>query len=523
MRNAMKRADFGHDHGTIASTRPRKKSAARSPSKAVVPHATAPEKPKKAARPAQHPEALVQFMMQGWKKRDGKLPAAIANAAAFAKRRSALSKRFPGEWIVIPTGHEKVRANDTVYRFRPGSDFFYLTGNVEPDCVLVLEPLPKGGHSHVLFVEPNPGRSDRTFFTDHAKGELWVGPRLGVKESKARFGVHACRGLPELGETLQSIAKKRKAGKGVRVLRGFSDAVDKALPGKAAHDAELAELLSEMRLIKDDLEIAELTAVVRSTQRAFEDVIRALQWSKTEREVEGTFNLRARVEGNDVGYGTIAASGANACILHWTRNDAALKKRDLLLLDAGVEGHQLYTADITRTLPISGKFGKAQREVYDLVCDAQAAALKAVKPGNDFMEPNRAAQRVLAEGLVRMGILKVSVEEALHPDHQLQKRYTLHNTSHMLGIDVHDCAKARQEVYRYGKLRPGMVLTIEPGLYFQPDDLTVPEKYRGIGVRIEDDVLVTKTGMKNISGSIPRTSAEVEAWMARIWESYYRC
>jgi Xaa-Pro aminopeptidase len=228
------------------------------------------------------------------------------------------------------------------------------------------------------------------------------------------------------------------------------------------------------------------------------------------------FNLRARVEGNDAGYGTIAATGANACILHWTRNDGEIRQKDLLLLDAGIEGHQLYTADITRTLPISGKFSKEQREVYDLVRAAHQAALDAVKPGNDFMEPNRAAQRVLAEGLERMGIL-ASAEEALAPDRQLQKRYTLHGTSHMLGIDVHDCAKARQEVYRYGQLLPGMVLTIEPGLYFQPDDLTVPAKYRGIGVRIEDDVLVTKTGMKNLSQSIPRDSDDVEKWMRAVW------
>jgi Xaa-Pro aminopeptidase len=141
-----------------------------------------------------------------------------------------------------------------------------------------------------------------------------------------------------------------------------------------------------------------------------------------------------------------------------------------------------------------------------------------VKPGNDFMEPNRAAQRVLAYGLVELGILE-DAEFALRPEQQLQKRYTLHNTSHMLGIDVHDCAKARNEVYRYGKLKPGMVLTVEPGLYFQPDDLTVPKKYRGIGVRIEDDVLVTATGMKNLSGSIPRDADAVERWMAKIWKS----
>jgi Xaa-Pro aminopeptidase len=485
-----------------------------------------------AAPPAAHPDALVAFMMKDWAPRDPKvLPR--EHVEIFRARRQKLSRRFLGDLLVIPTGHEKTRANDTTYRFRPGSDFFYLTGNLEPDCVLVLVPNARGGHDHVLFVEPNPGRSDKTFFTDHSKGELWVGPRLGVKESAIRFGFRHAKGLPELAAFLSSeskkLSKKRRAR--VRVLTGFSSSLDGFLgrphrhadsargdlsPAPNEADAELAAFLSELRLIKDELEIAELEQVTRSTKRAFEDVIVALATARTEREVEGTFNLTARVLGNDVGYGTIAASGANACILHWTRNDAKLGPRDLLLLDAGVEGHQLYTADITRTLPISGKFSPAQREVYDLVCRAQKAALGAVKPGNDFMEPNRRAQRVLAEGLVAMGILK-DAERALAPDQQLQKRYTLHNTSHMLGIDVHDCAKARNEVYRYGKLLPGMVLTVEPGLYFQPDDLTVPKKYRGIGVRIEDDVLVTDTGMRNLSGSIPRDADAVERWMATLW------
>jgi Xaa-Pro aminopeptidase len=246
-------------------------------------------------------------------------------------------------------------------------------------------------------------------------------------------------------------------------------------------------------------------------------VIRRLRKATSEREVEGVFNLRARVEGNSVGYGTIAACGEHACILHWTRNDGTVKPGALLLLDAGVEGNSLYTADITRTLPVSGTFSKEQREVYDLVLAAQAAAFKKVKPGNDFMEPNRAAMRVLAGGLERMGILE-SAEEALKEENQFYRRYTLHNVSHMLGLDVHDCAQARQESYKLGKLKPGMVLTVEPGLYFQVDDLTVPAKYRGIGVRIEDDVLVTEKGMKNLSADIPREVHEVEAWMAHLWK-----
>ncbi|HET9622268.1 MAG TPA: M24 family metallopeptidase, partial [Kofleriaceae bacterium] len=221
--------------------------------------------------------------------------------------------------------------------------------------------------------------------------------------------------------------------------------------------------------------------------------------------------------GNDVGYGTIAAAGAHACTLHYTSNDGRIEDGELLLLDAGVENRALYTADITRVLPISGTFTPAQREVYELVLEAQRAALAAVQPGNDFMEPNRRAMRVLAHGLERLAILPMSAEEALKDEHQFYRRYSLHNVSHMLGLDVHDCAKARAEVYKYGALAVGMVLTIEPGLYFQPDDLTVPERYRGIGVRLEDDVLVTADGHSNLSAHIPTTADDVERWIADLW------
>ncbi len=458
------------------------------------------------AREPVNPQALIDFMMQGWQPRALEVTPVEA-LAHHRRRRAALSRLFRGDALVIPTGHEQTRANDTTWRFRPGSDFFYLTGNHEPDAVLVMVPTAKGHRAH-LFVEPNPGRSSPTFYTDRAKGELWVGPRLGVPESLKRFGVDEAHAL----ETLPAFMKRLKQP---RMLRTAASQVAASV-AETPRDGELATALAELRLIKDELEIAQLEAVVAATHRGFDDVLRAMPSSTSERHVEGVFALRARVDGNDVGYGTIAASGANACILHWTRNDAALRKKDLLLLDAGVEGHSLYTADITRTVPMSGRFSAAQREVYELVWRAQQAALKAVKPGADFMQPNREAMRVLAEGLCAMGILRMPVSEALHPEHQFYKRYSLHNVSHMLGLDVHDCARARQEVYRYGPLRPGMVLTVEPGLYFQTDDLTVPAKSRGIGVRIEDDVLVTETGMRNLSARIPSRADKVEAWVQRL-------
>lgn len=470
--------------------------------------------PTAAAHDSDVPAALEAFMLQGWAPRTVDATP-IPHLAAFQARRRALCALYPGEILIVPTGHPKVRANDTVYRFRPGSDFAWLTGNHEPDCVLVLLPRATGGHEEVLYVEPST-RGNITFFTDRQRGELWVGPRLGVEASAVRFGVDRCCALGELPAWLATLAAQDAAPR--RLLRGLDTASDAALPERP-EDADLAARLSELRLRKDAQEIEELSVVIAATKRGFEDVIRGLRTARSEREVEGIFSLRARVEGNDVGYGTIAACGAHACILHWTRNDGPVQAGDTLLLDAGVEGHSLYTADITRVFPISGRFTPEQREIYDLVYAAQRAAIAAVRPGIDFTAPNKVAMRVLAEGLERLGILPGTAEDALQDDKQLYRRYSLHNISHMLGIDVHDCAKARKETYKFGQLTPGMVFTVEPGLYFQPDDLTVPERYRGIGVRIEDDLVVTEDGCRVLSADLPVAADDVEAWMARVWAS----
>jgi Xaa-Pro aminopeptidase len=465
--------------------------------------------PARAAHDTVNPEKLLEFIKEGWRPPSTKAPRRIAGAARFAARRRALSDLFPGEVLIVPTGHEKVRANDTAYRFRPGSDFYYLTGNLEADCVLVLAPRESGGHDDWLFVEPNPGKGSITAFTDRAKGEFWVGPRLGVEQTKARYGVDEAFGLPELSTRLDE-----QSGKPTRIVRGFAPDLDGRIPVRS-EDAQLSTALSEMRLIKDSLEVKALEVAIASTRRGFEDVVRKLRKSRSEREVEGIFNLRARVEGNDVGYGTIAAAGAHATVLHWTRNDGPIEGGALLLLDAGVEGNELYTADVTRTLPISGKFSPAQRAIYELVFAAQAAAFREVKPGKDFLAPHRAAMKVLAQGLFDLGILQVSPKVALQDENQFYRRYSLHNTSHMLGLDVHDCAQARAENYKYGALKPGMVLTVEPGLYFQEDDLTVPARYRGIGVRIEDDVLVTKTGCRILTDDFPSARKDVEKWVQK--------
>ncbi|MGO4749563.1 M24B family metallopeptidase, partial [Streptomyces sp. 2MCAF27] len=262
-------------------------------------------------------------------------------------------------------------------------------------------------------------------------------------------------------------------------------------------------------------EIAELRFACAATARGFEDVVKVLEAAEatSERYIEGTFFLRARVEGNPVGYASICAAGPHATTLHWVRNDGPVRPGELLLLDAGVETRNLYTADVTRTLPIDGRFTPIQRKIYDAVYDAQEAGIAAVKPGAGYRDFHEAAQRVLTERLVDWGLLgDLSVDKALELG--MQRRWTLHGTGHMLGLDVHDCAAARTEMYVGATLEPGMVLTVEPGLYFQPDDLTGPEEYRGIGVRIEDDILVTDDGTENLSAGLPRQADEVEAWMA---------
>lgn len=233
--------------------------------------------------------------------------------------------------------------------------------------------------------------------------------------------------------------------------------------------------------------------------------------------MEGVFHSRARSDGNGEGYDTIAASGPHACYLHWTRNDGAVSPGDLILVDAGVEVDSLYTADITRTLPVNGTFSEVQRKVYEAVREAADAAFAVAAPGVKFRDLHNTAMSVIAQRVAEWGLLPVTAEEALDADSGGQhRRYMVHGTSHHLGIDVHDCAAARREMYYDGVLLPGMVFTIEPGLYFQIDDLTVPEEFRGIGVRIEDDILLAEDGPVNLSGGMPRTADEIEQWIARL-------
>jgi Xaa-Pro aminopeptidase len=432
---------------------------------------------------------------------------------------------YPGKRLILPAGDLKTRSNDTEYPYRAHSAFAHLTGwgsDTVAGSVLVMEPTVSG-HDAVLYFRETAPRGTSEFYANPTIGEFWQGRRPSLEHVAADLGI-ATRSLAGLPAVIDAVDADtllvRDADReltdqvdGRRLLDADSEALE------LAGDEELARDLSELRLTKDDFEIAELRAAIAATRQGFDDVIADLPaivaHRRGERIVEGTFNRRARADGNTVGYDTIAAAGPHACILHWTRNDGPVLPGDLILIDAGVEVDSYYTADITRTLPVNGTYTEVQRRVYEAVREAADAAFAVVKPGIVFREVHAAAMKVIAAKTAEWGFLPVSAAESLEPDGQYHRRYMVHGTSHHLGLDVHDCGQARREFYADGIVRPGMVFTIEPGLYFQLDDLTVPEEYRGIGVRIEDDILVTETGAENLSIGIPRTADEVEAWLAR--------
>ena len=427
--------------------------------------------------------------------------------------------RFPGDWLVVPSGLPKVRNNDVDHPFRPGSDFVWLTGCQEPGGVVVLGPEGNGSQA-TLYLRPRSDHSTSAFFTDARNGALWVGRGPGLEDVAVLLAMPTAP-LDALGAGLKEVPPGR-----IRVLVGLDPSAEAVVAEMRPQldttpdlDRELAEASATLRLIKDDFEIASIQAAVDATARGFDELVEELPGAlaTSERWLEGTFRRRARVEGNDVAYGVIAAAGAHACTLHRVENDGPVREGDLVLVDAGVESLDLYAADITRTIPVSGRFTPTQREVYEVVWRAHQAALAECRPGNPFMAPHRAAVAVTARWLVDKGLLPLSDEDPLHQQDMLHRRFTLHGTSHMLGLDVHDCASARSE-YVEMDLEAGMVLTVEPGCYFQPDDATVPPEYRGIGVRIEDDVLITSDGHRVLSAALPTEAGDVEAWVAsRAW------
>jgi Xaa-Pro aminopeptidase len=448
-------------------------------------------------------EALATFMRQGWADRGRDVTTAPV-AQWTPSRRERLAERFPGEVLVMPAGTLKARNNDSDYRFRPDTAHVWLTGNQSSDAVLVVDD-----GEPTLFLRPRASRDSDEFFRDRRYGEFWAGRRPSLAETENELGIR-CRHIDELA----SVAR----GDRVRLHRDVDPTVDALFTTDAGRDVELASVLSELRLPKDAWEVEQLEQAVGITHRGFDDSLR--EWDRVlehgERWIEGTFWRRARTEGNDTGYTSIVGAGSHATTLHWIDNDGPVRPGELVLLDMGAEARSLYTADITRTLPVSGTFSPLQRDLYTLVYDAQQAGFEAVKPGAAFTDPHDAAMVVLAHGLADLGLLPGTAEEALDPDSKIYRRWTVHGVSHMLGLDVHDCSQAPKEKYAKGPLEAGYVLTVEPGLYFQADDELVPEELRGIGIRIEDDVLVTDSGHVNLSGGMPRSAGEVEEWMAAL-------
>jgi Xaa-Pro aminopeptidase len=468
-----------------------------------------------------YPEKLLTFMRTGWREPEREATRA-PEAEQYARRRAALSAAFAGQTLVIPTGPEKVRANDTTYLFRPGSDFVWLTGDRDPDSVLIMRP-SGDGHDATLYVRPRSPRGDTArvgadadadadeFFRDRRYGELWIGPRASLAEKSTALGIETAPHA-ELGKALAGCAPGT-----TRVLRSLDPTVDAAVaPYGEDRDQELAWTISEQKLVKDPWEIAQLRDAVDATVRGFEDAARVLSGDHqiSERLFEGAFGMRARHDGNDLGYTSIVAAGRHATILHWTRNDGQIAPGQLLLADMGVENRHYYTADVTRTLPVAGRFDPTQRRIYEIVYAAQQTGIETVKPGLKWEDLALAINRVLAEGLAELGLLPCSVDEAVDKESMVYRRWSLHGFGHMLGIDVHDCARARKEHYREGTIGEGHVFTVEPGLYFQPEDELVPEELRGIGIRIEDDVWCTAEGAVNLSAALPRRADEVEAWLA---------
>ncbi|MBP1324805.1 Xaa-Pro aminopeptidase [Leucobacter exalbidus] len=431
-------------------------------------------------------DVFTSYISAHWADRPEIMPELVAAAPFAAQRRAALGAQFPGVRLVIAAGSMKQRSNDTFYEYRAHSAFAHLTGwgsDSEPGAVLVLDPAGDAAHEATLYFRERAGRDSNEFFANPEIGEFWIGARPSLAQTAAALGIRTAP-LADF-------------------VAGDSDLT--------LDDADFARAASELRLVKDSYEIAEMQAAVDATATGFNEVLAALPQASAhprgERIVEGVFNQRARLDGNTVGYETIAASGPHACTLHWITNNGPVNEGDLLLLDAGIELDSLYTADITRTVPISGTFTEVQRRVYEAVLEAADAARAIVRPGIRFGDVHDTAMAVIERKTREWGFLPEDDGTAYY------RRYMVHGTSHHLGMDVHDCAQARRDMYLDGKLEEGMVFTIEPGLYFQPDDLTVPAEYRGIGVRIEDDIVVIADGCVNLSANIPRAADDVEAWV----------
>lgn len=429
----------------------------------------------------------------------------------FARRRRQLMRMAgPDAIVIVPAAALRVRSNDTYFPYRQDSDFWYLTGFDEPEAVLVLVP-GRGAGEALLFCRERD-----------AEREAWDGPRLGPEGALERLGLDDAYPYADMDEILPCLIEGRH-----RVYCQFGRDPDFDLTligwvkrvrmqvkqtGQSPHEfQELGHLLHDMRLYKSTAERRLMAEAARIAALAHVDAMRAARPGMYEYEIEAELLYRFHRHGTVPSYQPIVGSGANACVLHYNSNRAQMRDGDLLLIDAGAEV-QGYASDITRTFPVNGRFSKPQRALYELVLAASAAARDVVRPGVPWNAPHEAAVEVLAEGLLSLGLIKGSLKQCLKK--QTYRRFFMHKTGHWLGLDVHDVGDYRiGDEYRL--LEADMAFTIEPGLYIAPDAAGVAAKWRGIGIRIEDDVVVTRHGVKVLSDGVPRDPDAIEALMAR--------
>lgn len=429
----------------------------------------------------------------------------------FAERRRRLMELMaPDSIAIVPAAPERVRNRDVLHPFRQDSDFHYLTGFGEPDAVLVLIPGREHGESVLFCKERNPEK------------ELWDGFLAGPEGAIERFGLDDAFPVSDIDDILPGMIEGRSRvyyplGKDHNFDIQVMDWV-KVIRSKVRSGAQppgefvaLEHYLHDLRLYKSANEIK---VMARAGEISAEAHCRAM---KRARQGGHEYNLEAELihtfmdhGARSTAYPSIVGGGANGCILHYIENSAPLKEGDLVLIDAGCE-LECYAADITRTFPVSGKFSDEQRALYEVVLAAQYAAIDAVRPGNHWNHPHEAALKVLTQGLLDLGLLTGSLDQAL--EEEAYKPFFMHRTGHWLGLDVHDVGD-----YKVGgawrQLEPGMALTVEPGLYVAPDNTRVADKWRGIGIRIEDDVVVTKDGCRVLTDGVPKTITDIEALMA---------
>lgn len=419
----------------------------------------------------------------------------------FEERRQRLMRSMRGGVAIFAGAREVLRNGDVHYDFRQSSTFHYLTGFDEPDAVAVLRP----GHKepYVLFVRPH----------DPAM-EIWVGPRAGVEGAQRDYGADAAFSIGDLEQELPKLLVEADTvyfslGSDDRVQNIITGAIGRrrAAPNALESIIDPAPLVASMRLLKSREELEALQRAIDVTGAGIDAAIRATKPGMHEYEVQAVLESEYRRAGAErLGFPSIVASGPNSCTLHYVANNRRLGRGDLLLLDTGAEW-DYYSADVSRTFPAGGDFTREQRAVYDIVLEAQAAGIEATRPGATFMDVHNAALKVVVQGLRRLKVLEGRVDKLIKDG--AYRPYFMHGTSHWLGLDVHD-----EGPYRVGtssiELKPGMVLTVEPGVYIGPHS-EAPRALRGIGVRIEDDVLVTRSGHRNMSERIPRDPAVLEA------------